>query len=81
MNREQETYIYLLDENLPTCRNDQKHLERDYAEGTYDVKFITYKENPNTNRNKGRISIGEIKFITYDIYKSLKNSISRILFF
>ena len=62
-----QTFIDLLAEGLPTDRTQQKHFERDFIEGIYGIRFIAHKENPNTNRNKGRISIGETKFVTYDI--------------
>ncbi len=62
-----QTFVDLLSEGLPTDRTQQKHFEHDFIEGTYGVKFVAHKENPNTNRNKGRICIGETKFVTYDI--------------
>lgn len=62
-----ETFIDLLSEGIPTDRTNQKHFEYDFIEGTYGIKFVAHKETPNTDRNKGRISIGETKFVTYDI--------------
>mgnify|MGYP003185982631 CR=1 FL=1 len=62
-----QTFIDLLSVGLPTDRNNQKHFEYDFIEGTYGIKFVAHKESPNTDRNKGRISIGETKFVTYDI--------------
>ena len=62
-----ETFIDLLAEGIPTDRTNQKHFEFNFIEGTYGIKFVAHKETPNTDRNKGRISIGETKFVTYDI--------------
>ena len=60
-------YCNLLDLNLSTTRNNQKEVICDFVEGTYSIRIVTHKENPNTNRNKGRICIGDMKFVTYRI--------------
>ncbi len=60
-------YCNLLDKNLSTTRNEQKEIVCDFVEGTYSIRIVAHKENPNTNRNKGRICIGDMKFVTYRI--------------
>lgn len=60
-------YINLLNINLSTTRSNTKEVTCDFIEGTYAIRIIAHKENPNTNRNKGRICIGNMKFITYKI--------------
>lgn len=59
------TYMDLLEINLPTNRKKPKYLELEFIEGTSGIRFIAHKENPNTNRNKGRISLGDMKFVRY----------------
>lgn len=61
------TRIDLMTAGLPSDRTAPKHFECDFIEGTYGVRFIAHKQTPNTNRNKGRICIGETKFITCDV--------------
>lgn len=62
-----KTYVDLLSVGLPTDRTQQKHFECDFIEGTYGIKFIAHKETPNTNRNKGRICIGNARFSSLTI--------------
>lgn len=66
-NGDWETCIDLLANNIPTNRTNQKHFEYDFIEGTYGIKYVAHKENPNTTKNRGRISIGQTKFTTYAI--------------
>lgn len=61
--------VDLLEENLLTSRTTQKHISLDTIEGTYDIKFVAHKEVPNTDRNKGRICIGEMDFMTYTLVR------------
>lgn len=61
------TRIDLMTAGLPSDRTVPKHFECDFIEGTYGVRFIAHKQTPNTNRNKGRICIGQTKFITCEI--------------
>lgn len=64
---EWKTCFDLLAENLSTDRTKQNRFERSFLEGTYGIKFVAHKEKPNTNRNKGRISIGEMQFVSYEV--------------
>lgn len=64
VNGNWKTCIDLLACELPTDRTKPKYFEYDFIEGTYGIKFVAHKSNPNTNRNKGRICIGQTKFIT-----------------
>ncbi len=59
--------VDLLESDLPTDRKNQKYFEFDFIEGAYGIRFVAHKENPLTNRNNGRICIGETKFVTYSI--------------
>lgn len=64
------TWVTLLDilhGHLPTDRNNPKYFEYDIIEGTQKIRFIATKVNPSSDRNKGRICIGEMKFVHYDI--------------
>ncbi len=61
------TLVDLLDSDLPTDRKNQKYFEFDFIEGTYGIRFVAHKENPSSERNKGRVCIGETKFVTYKI--------------
>lgn len=64
---EWKTCFDLLAENLSTDRTKQNRFEKDFLEGTYGIKFVAHKEKPNTKRNKGRISIGEMQFVSYEV--------------
>lgn len=57
----------LLNCSLSTNRKLQDYYEFEFIEGTYQIRYIANKITPNTSRNKGRICIGETKFINYSI--------------
>ena len=56
----------LLEENLPTDRTIPKQIKIHFTNGTKGVRIVAHKETPNTDRNKGRICLGEIELITYN---------------
>lgn len=60
-------YSDLLELSLSTTRNNQKEVTCNFIEGTYGIRIIAHKETPNTNRNKGRICIGNMKLVSYVI--------------
>lgn len=62
-----KTRLDLLRADLPEDRTAPKYYEFDFIEGTYGIRIVAHKQTPNTNRNKGRICIGETKFITCEI--------------
>lgn len=66
-NGEWTKWIDILERGLSTDRMKQDYFERDFIEGICGIKFVTHKETPNTNRNKGRISIGQMKITTLEI--------------
>lgn len=61
------TLLDILNGHLPTDRNTPKYFEYDIVEGTQKIRFIATKVTPNSDRNKGRICIGEMKFVHYEI--------------
>lgn len=61
------TCLDLLNCNLSTDRSKQDYFEIDILEGTKGIRFIATKSTPMTNRNKGRICIGETKFVNYKL--------------
>lgn len=61
------TLLDILHGHLPTDRNTPKYFEYDIVEGTQKIRFIATKVTPNSDRNKGRICIGEMKFVHYEI--------------
>lgn len=61
------TILDLLNCNLPTDRTNQKHFEFEIIEGTYSIRFISNVTNATSDRNKGRICIGEMKFVNWKI--------------
>ncbi len=62
-----KTYTDLLASDLPTSRTTPKYFECDFIDGAYGIKFVAHKNAPLTERNKGRICIGETKFTTYNM--------------
>lgn len=60
---EWKTALDLLNCNLSMDRENQNHILIDFPLGTKQIRFEAHKENPDTNRNKGRISLGNLKFI------------------
>ncbi len=57
----------LLTCNLSTNREIQNYFEFKIPNGTQKIRFEARKQSPNTNRNKGRICIGNTTFVTRDI--------------
>lgn len=55
--------INLLEYGLSTDRNNQNYIELEIPNGTKQIIFEAYKSSPSTNRNKGRICIGDMAFI------------------
>lgn len=57
----------LLNSGLPTNRNNQKTYSFTFARGTKNVRIYThfYYMSGQTDRNKGRISVGDITVLTY----------------
>jgi len=57
----------LLNSGLPTNRNNQKTYSFSFSRGTKDVRIYTHFDymSGQTDRNKGRISIGDITVYTY----------------
>ena len=53
----------ILNSNLSTDRLNQNYFELNIPDGTKTIIFEDHKANPNTDRNKGRISIGNTIFI------------------
>lgn len=58
----------LLNCNLSTDRQNQSHFELNIVEGTSSIRFVCNVQNPTASRNKGRICLGEIKFISWNIF-------------
>ena len=52
---------------LPTNRSNPKLYSFYFIQGTRGIRFSSTTQNPYADRNKGRICIGEINFVTYDI--------------
>jgi len=53
----------LLDCGLSTNRLNQDYFELEIPNGTKEIMLEAYKATPNTDRNKGRICIGDTTFI------------------
>lgn len=53
----------LLDCGLSANRLNQDYFELEIPNGTKEIMFEAYKATPNTDRNKGRICIGDTTFI------------------
>ena len=66
-NGEWVTLLDLLNCGLPTDRTNQKYFELEILEGTYEIRFISNVLDHTSTRNKGRICIGEIKFVNWSI--------------
>ena len=68
-NGEWITLLDLMDSNngIPTDRTNPKNFNFYIIEGTYEIRFITHTNNPTADRNKGRVCIGDITFVSYDI--------------
>lgn len=60
-------WIETLENKLSTERTKQDYFAKRFVKGIFGLKFVAHKETPNTNRNKGRISIGQMKFTTLEI--------------
>ena len=54
----------LLRFNLSKNRELPSYFELEIPDGTKRIRFEAYKYSPNTDRNKGRICIGDTEFIT-----------------
>lgn len=52
---------------LPTDRTNPKLYRFNIIQGTKGIRFYSQTSNAYLDRNKGRICIGETKFITYNI--------------
>lgn len=63
-------WINLLDMlkcGMSTDRFNQSHYELNIVEGTNAIRFISNVQYPTSDRNKGRICIGDTKFINWKI--------------
>lgn len=63
-NGDWKNWLDLLNCSLPTDRSKQKFYEFDSIYGTYGIRIVANKNDPDSIRNKGRICIGETKFVT-----------------
>ncbi len=61
-------YYDILSSKLSSKRKEQKEFTCDFVEGVYSIRIIAHKETPNTDRNKGRICIGNMNIVTYNIH-------------
>lgn len=64
INGEWINSVNLLECNLPTDRKKPKFYKIYFNNGTYIIRIKCHKNNPHTVRNKGRICMGTMNFIT-----------------
>lgn len=53
---------------LPTNRDNPKRYELNFIEGTKGIRFYSHTDDPQSEKNKGRICIGKTTFTTYNFY-------------
>ena len=63
-NGDWQILLDLLKSNLKSDNSSQDYFKLEIPNGTQQIIIEGYKRSPNTNRNKGRICIGDTTFIT-----------------